>query len=38
MMMDEIKRCPFCGGDAELGISVHENGDTTQWHRVKCIG
>jgi len=32
----ELKPCPFCGGEAELYISPHENGDTTQNHYIVC--
>ena len=32
----ELKTCPFCGGEAELYISLYENGDTTQNHYVRC--
>lgn len=34
--MDKLKPCPFCGNEAEFVILDHVNGDTTQWHKVKC--
>lgn len=32
----KIDFCPFCGGKAKLVILSHENGDTTQWHKIMC--
>lgn len=32
----KLKKCPFCGGEAELYIDRHENSDTTHLHSIKC--
>lgn len=32
----KLKKCPFCGNEAEYLIDSEELADTTQRHRIKC--
>ena len=32
----KLKKCPFCGVEAELIIDRYENSDTTHLHSIKC--
>lgn len=34
--MEQLKPCPFCGGEAELYISPRENSDTTHMYKIIC--
>ncbi len=34
-MSEELKPCPFCGGEATH--SVGKKGDGSDWHYVECI-